>query len=186
MESSSPCPETATRGRSAPVVDLRTPCRTDGLLLWRLAVEAGGLDVNSPYSYHLWCRDFAATSVLARCGGDPAGFVTGYRCPDAPERLFVWQVAVHPASRGRGLGVAMLHYLVAGDDPPRWMEATITPSNRASQRMFERLATQYQAPVVRKPFLHADDFPEQHEAEILLEIGPFPQRSAVLTPEHGR
>ncbi len=55
------------------------------------------------------------------------------------------------------------------------MEATVTPSNHASsQRMFERLAARHEAPVARRPFLDADDFPERHEAEILLEIGPFP------------
>jgi L-2,4-diaminobutyric acid acetyltransferase len=186
MESSAPRPETAPRGGTTLGFELRIPRATDGLVLWRLAGEAGGLDVNSPYSYQLWCRDFASTSVLAWCGRAPAGFVTGYRRPDAPDRLFVWQVAVDPTSRGRGLGVAMLDHLVGRDDPPRWMEATVTPSNRASQRMFERLAARHDVPVARMPFLDADDFPEQHEAEILLEIGPFPRLPTTSTPEPGR
>lgn len=31
----------------------------DGPLLWRLARDSGTLDLNSAYSYLLWCRDFA-------------------------------------------------------------------------------------------------------------------------------
>jgi L-2,4-diaminobutyric acid acetyltransferase len=156
-------------------VRLRAPRPIDGLRLHALALRAGGLDVNSPYSYHLWCRDFARTSTVAWAGGEPVGFVTGFRRPDAPDRLFVWQVAVDPGWRGRRIGPAMLHDLVARDDAPRVVEATVTPSNTASRRMFERFAADCGAPVVDRPFLPADQFPDEHEPEILLEIGPLPE-----------
>jgi L-2,4-diaminobutyric acid acetyltransferase len=170
-------------GPNAPTADpgpstLRcaAPGRSDGGSLHTLARLAGGLDVNSPYSYHLWCRDFARTSTVAWAGAEPVGFVTGFRRPEAPDRLFVWQVAVHPDWRGHHIGTAMLHDLVDREEPPRFVEATVTPSNTASRRMFEGFAAQHGAPVVDRPFLAADQFPDAHESEILLEIGPFPPR----------
>jgi L-2,4-diaminobutyric acid acetyltransferase len=167
-------PDTATRpAKAGRGVELRAPAGTDGLAMWELVRAAGGLDLNSPYSYHLWCRDFAASSVIARSGTQVVGLVTGYRRPEAREHLFVWQVAVRPDHRGRGLGIAMLDHIVERDESPCWLEATVAPSNAASQRMFERFADRHGARLRRRPFLDADDFPDQHEPEVLLEIGPL-------------
>jgi L-2,4-diaminobutyric acid acetyltransferase len=109
-------PSTQVRGSDDPSAgpfDLSTPTSADGPLMWGLALESGGLDVNSRYAYLLWCRDFAATSIVARSGDRLAGFITGYRRPDAPDTLFVWQVAVGPDFRRRGLASRMLDHLVA-------------------------------------------------------------------------
>ncbi|NEE35249.1 diaminobutyrate acetyltransferase, partial [Streptomyces sp. SID7982] len=54
------------------------PTVADGAALWRMAKDSKVLDVNSSYSYLLWCRDFAATSAVARDEhGEPIGFITG-------------------------------------------------------------------------------------------------------------
>ena len=77
--------------------DLRLdhPGVEDGAAIWRIARDSRTLDLNSSYSYLLWCRDFAGTSVVARdAGGEPVGFVTGYFRPERPHTLVVWQVAV--------------------------------------------------------------------------------------------
>lgn len=64
---------------------LDTPRVDDGAAIWRIARDSEVLDLNSSYSYLLWCRDFAATSVVARgADGEPVGFVTGYLRPEAP------------------------------------------------------------------------------------------------------
>ncbi|CAM5451691.1 hypothetical protein SFUMM280S_06955 [Streptomyces fumanus] len=96
--------------------DLQIDCPrvTDGAALWRMARDSKVLDLNSSYSYLLWCRDFAATSAVARAeSGEAVGFVTGYVRPDRPDTLFVWQVAVDAAYRGRGLAAALLDGLAA-------------------------------------------------------------------------
>src|SRR2546426_608548 len=96
--------------------DLRldAPRVEDGAAIWRIARDSQALDLNSSYSYLLWCRDFAATSVVARAAdGEPVAFVTGYIRPDRPETLVVWQVAVDHAHRGRGLAGALLDGLTA-------------------------------------------------------------------------
>lgn len=82
---------------------LEPPTLDDGQRLWALA-RISGLDLNSPYAYVLWCRDFAATSLVARDRtGTIRGFVTGYVRPEAPDTYFLWQIAVDPAYRGRRL-----------------------------------------------------------------------------------
>ena len=52
---------------------LDAPRLEDGAALWRIARDSRTLDLNSSYSYLLWCRDFAATSVVAREAGRRSG-----------------------------------------------------------------------------------------------------------------
>src|SRR5205823_2377512 len=54
---------------------IETPTKADGAQLWRIARDSAKLDLNSPYAYLLWCRDFAETSCVAREGDEAVGFV---------------------------------------------------------------------------------------------------------------
>lgn len=158
-----------------PQIHIENPSAGDGPELWRLARDAGGLDLNSPYAYLLWCRDFSSTSVVARAGADTVGFITGYRRPDAAETLFVWQVAVDPAYRGQRIGVRMLDGI--GDAMKRlgcrYMEATVTPDNEASARMFASFARAHGAPLARSAGFDSTLFPDNHQPEDLIRIGPL-------------
>lgn len=147
------------------------PRLEDGRELWRIARDSKTLDLNSPYSYVLWCRDFAETSVVARSAGRARGFVTGYRRPDDPRTLFVWQVAVDAAWRGHGLAARMLGHLA--DRGHRFVEATVTPGNTASDRLFTSFARARGAELRRTPLMGADLFPGDHEPEVLYRIGPL-------------
>lgn len=60
-----------------PVLLQQPPYRADAAAMWRRVRDARDLDTNCPYSYLLWCRDFAATSVVARDGATLCGFVSG-------------------------------------------------------------------------------------------------------------
>ncbi|MFI8823716.1 diaminobutyrate acetyltransferase [Streptomyces sp. NPDC053431] len=153
----------------------------DGADLWRLARESGELDVNSPYSYLLWCRDFAATSAVARDdSGRAVGFVTGYLRPEAPGTLFVWQVAVDDSVRGTGVAGAMLDALaarLAAEHGPVRLEATVTPGNAPSDRLFRSYARRHGATVTREVLFPTTAFPDApeagvHEPEVLYRIGP--------------
>ncbi|REK85859.1 diaminobutyrate acetyltransferase [Streptomyces inhibens] len=157
---------------------LDTPRVEDGAAIWRIARDSKALDLNSSYSYLLWCRDFAASSVVARdAEGEPAAFVTGYIRPERPETLVVWQVAVDEAHRGRGLAAALLDGLTtrAMDELGiRFVETTVTPDNTASNRLFASFAERHSVPVKREVLFDAGLFPEQgHEPEVLHLIGPF-------------
>ncbi|MEH0543538.1 diaminobutyrate acetyltransferase [Streptomyces sp. B21-105] len=165
---------------TAAQADLRIdrPSVADGAALWRLAKESGTLDLNSSYSYLLWCRDFAATSAVARAeDGAPVGFVTGYTRPEDPHTLLVWQVAVDAAHRGRGLAAALLDGLtarIAAERPLTAVETTITPGNTASERLFASYAERHGATVTREVLFGAGLFPDgPHDPEVLYRIGPL-------------
>lgn len=147
----------------------------DGAALWRMAKDSATLDVNSPYAYLLWCRDFAATSVIAEVDGRPAGFITGYRRPERPATLMVWQVAVDAAHRGAGLAGRMLDHLAEQWRPGgvTHIETSITPDNEASQRLFAAFARRWAAAIDRFELFSAEFFPESHLAEELFRIGPL-------------
>ncbi|WP_367135826.1 MULTISPECIES: diaminobutyrate acetyltransferase [Streptomyces] len=159
---------------------LDAPRVDDGAAIWRIARDSGTLDLNSSYSYLLWCRDFAATSAVARRPGDgePAGFITGYIRPARPRTLVVWQVAVDRPHRGRGLAAGLLDGLVSrvaretgGLDG---IETTITPGNTASNRLFASFAERHGATVEREVLFHGGLFPEDgHDPEVLHRIGPL-------------
>nr|WP_067522566.1 diaminobutyrate acetyltransferase [Nocardia uniformis] len=151
---------------------LRSPCVDDGAQIWRIARDSQVLDTNSSYAYLMWCRDFAATSMVVDIDGVVAGFVIGYQRPHAPDVLFVWQVAVDHAYRGRGLGVAMLDHLLnncAGQGVST-LETTISPDNPASIAMFGSLARRRGATMADYSLFERADFPDHHEAERLYRI----------------
>lgn len=146
--------------------------------MWELAADAGGLDVNSRYAYLLWCRDFADTSVVAREGDRMAGFITGYRRPAAPDTLFVWQVAVGPDFRRRGLASRMLGHLADSmrAQGVRFIEATVTPDNKASLHLFASFADKAGADLTRDVLFSEHELGSDHEPEVLQRIGPLPER----------
>ncbi|KOG33874.1 diaminobutyrate acetyltransferase [Streptomyces resistomycificus] len=150
----------------------------DGAALWRMARDSKVLDLNSSYSYLLWCRDFADTSAVARDEhGEPVGFVTGYLRPDRPDTLLVWQVAVDETHRGRGLAAALLDGLVARVAAERGLttvETTITPGNTASERLFTSFAERHGARLEREVLFDTAVFPDgPHDPEVLYRIGPL-------------
>ncbi|WKG07009.1 diaminobutyrate acetyltransferase [Nocardia sp. PE-7] len=153
---------------------LRHPRLGDGAQLWRIARDSQVLDVNSSYAYLLWCRDFSATSLVAEVDGQPVGFVIGYVRPEAPDTLFVWQIAVDAQCRGRGLAAAILHGLLdsvaaAGITT---LETTISPGNTASHALFSAVARERGADLRTEDLFEENDFPDSHEAELLYVISP--------------
>ncbi|MET9609722.1 diaminobutyrate acetyltransferase [Streptomyces sp. NPDC006512] len=175
----------ATRSRTPapttrPGIRADRPTVSDGPALWRIARDTKTLDVNSPYSYLLWCRDFAGTSAVARDeAGRPVGFVTGYLRPDAPATLLIWQIAVDAAARGQGVAGQLLDHLtarVAAEHRIDGLETTISPGNTASERLFASYAERHGARVTRKVLFAEEDFPGNagaHEAEVLHRIAPL-------------
>lgn len=171
-------PSTQVRGSDDPSAgpfDLSRPTLADGPLMWGLARDAGGLDVNSRYAYLLWCRDFASHSVVARAGDRLAGFITGYRRPDAPDTLFVWQVAVGPDFRRRGLASRMLDHLVGSlrSEGVRFVESTVTPDNKASLHLFSSFAQANGADLTRDVLFSEHELGSDHGPEVLHRIGPL-------------
>jgi L-2,4-diaminobutyric acid acetyltransferase len=154
-------------------MELTRPEIGDGIAMHEVATAAGGLDVNAPYTYVLWARDFADTTVVARDGGGVVAYCTGFRRPTDPDTLFVWQVAVAPSHRRRGLGHQMLDALVDRVSEVSAVEATVTADNAASLAMFGAFARRRGAELTVSPLFTSDDLGGAHEAEDLLRIGPL-------------
>ncbi|MGZ4505478.1 MAG: diaminobutyrate acetyltransferase [Nocardioidaceae bacterium] len=169
MPSSAPPSHSSGAGTAT---EIAHPTLEDGHAMWRMARDSQVLDVNAPYAYLLWCRDFAGTSLVATVGGEPAGFVTGYRRPDEPDTLMVWQVAVDAAHRGQRLASRLLDRLADVVRPQR-LETTITPDNEASIGLFTRFAQDRGAGIEQRPVFDAALFPAGHETELLFRIGPL-------------
>ncbi|MFI6871526.1 diaminobutyrate acetyltransferase [Nocardia sp. NPDC050406] len=167
-------PSISSQNDVEPSFTLRSPTVDDGASIWRIARDSQVLDTNSSYAYLMWCRDFAATSIVVEIDGVVAGFVIGYRRPHAPDVLFVWQVAVDHAYRGRGLGVAMLERLmnICGAQGVSTLETTISDDNKASVAMFASLARRRGDVITDYSLFETTDFPDQHEAERLYRITP--------------
>ncbi|NLF84714.1 MAG: diaminobutyrate acetyltransferase [Lentisphaerae bacterium] len=159
-------------------VILREPTAGEGQAMHALVRQSPPLDLNSAYCYFLLARHFRGTCVVAEHDGRLVGCVTAYLRPDEPGTLFVWQVAVRGEHRGRGAAGRMLDALLARPAcrGVRYLETTVGPGNHASRRCFERLADARRCPVRQLPFLEPNHFgpDSQHEAEVLLRIGPFP------------
>lgn len=148
------------------------PSTKDGAEIWRIARDSRKLDLNSSYAYLLWCHDFADTSAVARVDDEVVGFVIGYRRPAAPDTIVVWQIAVDAGQRGRGTAGALLDALVR-DTGAKRVETTITPDNEASEALFRSLAQRWGAQMRVAGEFDAEQFPDDHETEVLYRIGPL-------------
>ena len=124
------------------IVNFREPTEDDGKEMFRIVNESKVLDVNSSYSYLMWSKYFNKTSIIATCEDEVIGFVSGFLQPDSLDTLFVWQVAVDPAFRGHGLATTLIDQLIQQLDREgeiRYLEATVTPSNIPSSKLFQEL-----------------------------------------------
>ena len=139
-------------------ITLRIPTKEDGSDVWSLVQECKPLDENSMYCNVLQCDHFADTCVLAEMDGELAGWISGYILPDDPETLFVWQVAVSPIARGRGLGRKMLAELISRDvcDGVTRLQTTITKENDASWGLFNSFADRAGGDLNSKAHFKAD------------------------------
>lgn len=158
-------------GKPLPVV--RTPRAEDGAAIWELVRACKPLDENSMYCNLIQCDHFRETCVVAELGRTIAGWVSAYVLPDDPATLFVWQVAVSPDARGRGLGSLMLNGLLQRDacaDIAR-IQTTITADNDASWSLFRRFANRRGVRLDAKAYYtQALHFRDRHETEHMVTI----------------
>ncbi|MGY0694454.1 diaminobutyrate acetyltransferase [Virgibacillus sp. FSP13] len=158
----------------------RTPDKDDGAAVWELIKHTGVLDLNSSYSYIMWCEIFSGTSIVAKRDGETVGFISGFVRPDKPNTLFIWQVAVHESQRGQGLGTKMLFQLLDREscEDVHYVEATVSPSNIPSQHLFLGLAKKLETNCITSSYILSIDFPRTgHEDELLYKIGPISEEN---------
>lgn len=153
----------------------RHPLKSDGKAVAELIASCPPLDTNSLYCTLVQCAHFSRSCMLAERDGDVIGWVSGYRLPDDPQTLFVWQVAVSPAARGEGLGKALIDALLlaARAKSVRRLQATITESNRASWALFGAIARERGASFTHEEWLaRGRELSSESESERLVTISP--------------
>ncbi len=168
------------QGRSDPTpvtpYRLERPAVKDAAQIHDLIACCKPLDVNSTYAYLLLCLHFRDTCVVARSSAGIAGFVSAYIPPQSPDTIFVWQVAVHPDAQGAGLGKRMLRELLGRESlsAVSYLETTVSPTNAPSRRMFLSVSRALSCACREQLLFDEVAFGgEQHEAEVLLKLGPF-------------
>lgn len=158
------------------------PSKDDGWAVAKLISDCPPLDTNSVYCNLLQCHHFSSTSVAVRLTdelnkpGELVGFISGYRVPDKPETLFIWQVAVSEKARGRGVAAKMIDHILDREacQSVRSIETTITEANKASWALFGRVAKSYNASLSSEALFTQDKhFSGQHDTEMLVTIGPL-------------
>nr|WP_017728969.1 diaminobutyrate acetyltransferase [Halalkalibacterium ligniniphilum] len=143
--------------------------------MWEL-VNNSTLDTNSPYKYIMMCEFFAETCVVAKENNKVVGFVTAFIPPERQDAVFVWQIGVDSSQRGKGLASRLLEELInrEGCSNVRYVEATVTPSNKASQSLFRKLARTHHTKCKVTECFSKDLFPgDEHEEELNFRIGPL-------------
>lgn len=159
---------------------LRCPVAEDGPAITGLIAASPPLDGNSAYCNLLQCSDFAGTCVVAEREGGIVGWVSGYRPPSHPGRIFVWQVAVAASARGEGLAGRMLDALLARPAVRgcTTLTTTITEDNHASWALFSAFARRHGAELSRSPrFERGAHFAGAHATEWQASIAPLPSTS---------
>lgn len=162
---------------------MRHPVAQDGPAVSALIASSPPLDTNSAYCNLLQCSDFAQTCVIAERDGQVVGWISGYRPPSAPQRFFVWQVAVGESARGQGLGGRMLDWLVSQPAAAGATEltTTVTRTNEASWALFESFARRHGARLDKAPrFEREAHFAGAHDTEWQATIAPLPHRTPLL------
>lgn len=172
----------STKERVVTTYRFREPNEEDGADAWTLVKDTGILDLNSSYSYLMWCKYFRNTSVVVEREGRIVGFVSGFIKQDAPNVLFIWQVAVDESERGQGLATRMIRHILRRPicENVHYLEATVSPSNKPSQQLFTRLADKLDAACEISDCFTKEHFPDEgHEEERSFYIGPFTTKGGI-------
>ena len=161
-----------------PDFKIRNVVTSDGPAIYQIARSCPSLDLNSRYCYLLLCAQFDKYCLIAEAGEKPIGFVSAYSHPHQTDTLFLWQIGVAPDFHNRGIGSALLGHLVslAIENGLIYLETTITPSNKASRALFEKLTKAHNTDCIVSDYFSACLLGGEHEAEQLFRIGPFKEK----------
>lgn len=148
------------------------PSLSDASAIHRLVASCPPLDLNSLYCYVLLCDHYSDYCLKAVLGGSLVGFISSYPHPKKDNTIFIWQVAVVRDFRKRGIARSLVKTLL--EDTLRKgfkaLETTITPSNKASQTLFKRLAEEMGGTYSRAEHYSRDLLGGEHEEELLIRI----------------
>lgn len=153
---------------------IRKPEKNDANKIYDLVKKSKVLDVNSEYLYLLQTTHFKDTCAVAVHENKVIGFVSGYMLPDNKDTLFIWQVAIDDEYRGNDLARRVILNIIKRDEiGVNNIYSTVSPSNKASIRVFEKVANELNTQIINSNFFEISDFNNEHEEEVLYKIGPL-------------
>lgn len=165
----------SNKGKTIIDITLRKPKKSDAKQIFKLVDGTNVLDLNSEYLYLLQTTYFKDTCAVALVEDEVIGFVSGYIDPRDKNVLFIWQVGVNSKYRGRSVAKNLIIHILDSISTQgiKYIHTTISPSNSSSQRVFEKLANEFNADIQKESFFELEDFIDAHEEEILYKIGPL-------------
>jgi L-2,4-diaminobutyric acid acetyltransferase len=157
-------------------IELLKPNKSHTKEIINLIKKTKVLDVNSEYLYYLQTIHFKKYCCVAIDKNKVIGFVSGYIIPNNKNNtLFIWQVAVDKNYRGLGLAQKLILKIIHRKSSKNieFIHTTVSPSNKSSVRVFEKVAQTLKTKIKKNDFLKKNDFTNSHEDEPLYKIGPF-------------
>jgi L-2,4-diaminobutyric acid acetyltransferase len=156
-------------------IKINKPKKSQTKEIIKLVKDTKILDVNSEYLYFLQTihfNEFCCVAVDEAKNNKLIGFVSGYLIPNE-NSLFIWQVAVDKKYRGLGLAQKMILKIVNRKAMKKinFIKTTVSPSNKSSIRVFEKVAYELNTKIKKHKFLKMKDFTNSHEDEPMYVIG---------------
>jgi L-2,4-diaminobutyric acid acetyltransferase len=151
------------------------PKAADGTLMWDLVKNNEDLDLNSSYSYFLVSKLHSKRCIIAidKENNRMAGFIMGFVFSDNPETYFIWQISVAKEYRGQGIGSTLINKLLTTNEDVRYIKGTVSKENYYYQNLLKKVALIHDSWYSIKESFEDDDFPDGHEKEQLISIGPI-------------
>ena len=143
--------------------------KSDAKEIYKLIKKSKTLDLNSQYLYLLLSTHFKNSCAIAKHKNKIVALVLGYYLPDNPKTLFIWQVATNKKYRGKNLAFKLINNIYKRKKIDRLI-ATVSPSNFASNRVFEKFAKSVNSKIKKRMYFKEELFIGTHEDEILYKI----------------
>jgi len=158
-------------------IKITFPTKKDGYAIAKLIERCPPLDLNSTYHYLIQSHYFSKSCSVAFDSNKVIAFVSGFINPSKNNALFVWQVATDEDYRGKGLGIELIEFILKQNKNIDSIETTVTETNLASRRMFQKFCGKYQIKLSERTLFDKEqDFSNEHDSEILLKIGPLTKK----------
>ena len=155
-------------------IKITHPRKEDGISVAELIKRCPPLDLNSTYHYLIQSHYFSKTCSIAFDNKKVVAFVSGFINSSKNNSLFIWQVAIDENYRGKELGIELIEFILNQNKNLDSIETTVTETNLASRRMFEKFCEKYQIKLSEQTLFNKEqDFSNEHDSEILLKIGPL-------------
>ena len=160
----------------------REPNVKDAGLIWNLVKNNKPLDENSKYLYVLLCHEFSKTCVVVEQDSEIVGFISTFISPKNPDTLFVWQAVVDEKVRNRGIAKELIYKALSQTESEiRFIEATVTSTNKPSLRFLQNFAQELDADFIKKSLFSKEILGNEHEPEDLVRIGPIQRNLLEVT-----